>query len=120
MFLETAKNIIIFQLERVQKTAIAIILGKAYIGYTNTLQYLKTLEERRHYLCLNFARKAAKSDKYQHWFVRSAPAPAMKTISEKPKQKYKEVPARIDRYKYYTAITDKLAEQQYVKLEDRI
>ena len=92
----------IVQLQRVQKTALAIILGKAYMGYTNALQYLniKTLEQRRHDLCLNFARKAAKSDKYQHWFVRAAPAPAMKTRSEKPTQKYQEVPVRTDRYKY--------------------
>ena len=91
------------QLERVQKTALAIILGRAYTGYTNALKYLniKILEERRHHLCLDFAQKAAKSDKYQHWFVRSGPAPAMKTRSKKPKHMYKEAPARSDRYKYF-------------------
>ena len=88
-------------LERVQKTALAIVLGKAYSGYKNALEYLnvKTLEERRNDLCLNFAKKAAKSEKYQHWFVKSAAVPTVNTRSDKPKNNYKEVPTRTDRYK---------------------
>ena len=89
-------------LERVQKTALVIVLGKAYSGYKNALEYLnvKTLKERRNDLCLNFAKKkAAKSEKCQHWFLKSAAVPTVNTRSDKPKNNYKEVPTRTDRYK---------------------
>ena len=60
-------------LERVQKTALAIIIGSDYTGYKDALNSLnvETLEERREKLCLNFAKKAAKSEKWKHWFVKS-------------------------------------------------
>ena len=85
-------------LERVQKTPLTIVLGKAYSGYKNALEYLnvKTLEERRNYLCLNLAKQ---SEKYQHWFVKSAAVPTVNTRSDKPKNNYKDVPTRNDRYK---------------------
>ena len=54
-------------LERVQKTALAIIIGSDYTGYKDALNSLnvETLEERRVKLCLNFAKKAAKSEKME-------------------------------------------------------
>ena len=44
-------------LERVQKSALRIILGDRYKGYKNALEKLdlQTLEERREKLCLRFA-----------------------------------------------------------------
>ena len=59
------------QIERVQKTVCSVILGTNYRGYENALKVLEIskLSERREVLCLNFAKKAIKNDKYQHWFV---------------------------------------------------
>ena len=72
------------ELERVQKTACAIILGRSYNGYQDALEVLqiKSLKERRKDLCLSFAKKAAKSDKYKLWFTRTE-GPNMLTRSEK-------------------------------------
>ena len=46
-------------LERVQKTALRIILGNRYKSYTNALNILnlQSLSDRRRSLCLNFAKK---------------------------------------------------------------
>ena len=59
------------QIERVQKTVCAVILGNNYRGYENALNVLEIskLSERRKVLCFNFAKKAIKNDKYQHWFA---------------------------------------------------
>ena len=61
------------QLERVQKTAMAIILGVHYKSYKSALKILnmKTLEERRTELCLSFAKKSLKNEKFQSWFCES-------------------------------------------------
>ena len=58
------------QIERVQKTACAIILGEKYTSYKRALKILnmKTLQVRRSELCLSFAKKAMKSDKFSSWF----------------------------------------------------
>ena len=58
------------QIERVQKTAAAIILGDKYKTYKNALKVLdmQTLQERRSDLSLNFAKKALKSQKFSSWF----------------------------------------------------
>ena len=52
-------------LERVQKSAIKIILGEQYKGYSRSLAYLglENLESRRKKLCLDFARKCEKTKK---------------------------------------------------------
>ena len=59
------------QIERVQKTACAVMLGASYLDYSHALSMLNLdlLSERRKDLCLRFARKCAKSGKYQDWFV---------------------------------------------------
>jgi hypothetical protein len=90
----------IVSLERVQKTACAIILGRAYEGYENALLKLdiKSLEERRLDLCLKFVKKSAKDDKYKHWFVK-ADAATVKTRSQEFSKPYKPVHTRTDRYK---------------------
>ena len=58
------------QIERVQKTALAIILGTQYVSYTQALENLKleTLLTRREKLCLTFSKKAYKNDKFKSWF----------------------------------------------------
>ena len=64
----TSENII--ALERVQKAACAIILGRKYKGYKLAVENLgiDTLEQRRLHLCLKFAKKCSKSEKYKSWF----------------------------------------------------
>ena len=58
------------QLERVQKSALHIILGKTYTLYEDALRalQLESLEERRESICLKFALKAEKQDKFKSWF----------------------------------------------------
>ena len=59
-------------IERVQKAALTIILGKRYINYENALATLKldSLSLRREKLCLKFAKKSFKSKKFATWFQR--------------------------------------------------
>ena len=58
------------QIERVQKSAFAIILGKSYRSYRHALETLEmdTLEERRETLCLKFALKASIHPTFKDWF----------------------------------------------------
>ena len=53
-----------------QKTACAIILGENYTSYKRALKTLnmKTLKVRQSELCLSFAIKALKSEKFSSWF----------------------------------------------------
>ena len=59
------------QIERVQRSAFAIILGDEYGSYSQALRALKmeTLVVRREALCLKFAQKAFNSEKFKNWFV---------------------------------------------------
>ena len=58
------------QIERVQKSAFAIILGQNYISYENSLLKLnmKTLSSRRETLSLKFAKKAMEHPRHSTWF----------------------------------------------------
>ena len=58
-------------IERVQKAALAIILGQSYICYSNALEVtsLERLDTRRVALCLKFARSSIKNPKFSNWFV---------------------------------------------------
>ena len=60
----------ISQIERIQKTALHIILGTRYRSYTNALKLtgLEKLSIRRSKLDLKFARKALKHEKFKKWF----------------------------------------------------
>ena len=57
-------------IERVQKSALSIILGPSYICYENALQKTKMerLDQRRTKLSLSFAKKAAKHHQHSSWF----------------------------------------------------
>ena len=59
------------EIERVQKSAFAIILGKDYHNYEHALQALgmQKLFQRRENLCLKFKKKSLKSEKFQSWFM---------------------------------------------------
>ena len=68
----------------VQRTCCHIILGDNFEGYEDALAELnlQRLSDRRNMLCLNFARKAMKSEKYKNWFEVKAQI-SIETISEK-------------------------------------
>ena len=83
-------------IERVQKMALHIIFDSKYLNYQNAMEManLETLEDRRTKLCMNFAKKAEKSDRYMHWF---RPRPIVNT--RQASFKYSEPIARTDRLK---------------------
>ena len=68
-------------LERVQKSALRIILGSQYKGYKNALEKLDlpTLEERRKALCLKFALNCINNEKSMTKFELNEKAHEMKT-----------------------------------------
>ena len=82
-------------IERVQKCAAHIILGKTYSSYETALKTLalERLEVRRIRLCLNFAIKAEKHPKFRKWFV-----PNTTAYETRNKAKYKEIQANHARY----------------------
>ena len=57
-------------LERVQKSAVRLIMGDGYKGYKKSLDILEmeNLNERRDTLCLNFAIKATKHPQMKKCF----------------------------------------------------
>ena len=57
-------------LERIQKAALRIILKNRYQSYSQALAMLqmKSLKERREELCLRFAKKCLKIEKFQKYF----------------------------------------------------
>ena len=68
-------------LERVQKSALKIMMRGKYISYEQALADLGilSLDERRENLCLNFARKCLKNDKSKHMFPMNEKEHEMKT-----------------------------------------
>ena len=82
-------------IERVQKSAIAIILGKNDLSYENSLLLvgLEKLTKRRESLCLHFARKSLKS--HPNWYVEDK-----KICNTRQKNKeFKQVITRTKRFK---------------------
>ena len=57
-------------LERIQKMAVRVMMGKNFETYGKSLNILNltTLHERREKLCLKFAEKCTKNEKVKHWF----------------------------------------------------
>ena len=60
-------------LERVQKVAVRVILGKNYTSYKNGLQKLniEALDERREKICLKFAKKCLGNEKLRSMFPKN-------------------------------------------------
>ena len=74
-------------IERVQKCAFAIILAKDYREYKGSLKALNRtkLSAIRTDICLKFANKSLKHEKFQNWFHVNEPnAQNLKTRSEIP------------------------------------
>ena len=84
-------------IERIQKTALAIILGSSYTTYKEALAKLSVdrLEARRTKLCLNFALKAVKHPKFSSWFAPNTYH--INTRSVKPP--FKKINCRTRRYR---------------------
>ena len=68
-------------LERVQKSAIKIILGEKYVGYKKSLIKLEmeSLKERRELLCLKFAQKCFKNPQTKNMFPENKKMHTMET-----------------------------------------
>ena len=68
-------------LERVQKSAVKVMLQDTYNGYQNGLAKLglENLNQRRENLCLEFARKCTKHEKLQHMFPKNLKEHSMDT-----------------------------------------
>ena len=93
-----------YQIERVQKCALYIILGSNYINYSHALDRIgwENLEQRRIKLCQKFAKKASKHLKYQDWFFKdkNSPTPVnTRAKNQKLKLQYLPVNTRTERYK---------------------
>ena len=60
-------------LERVQKSALKVILGEKYISYRHALDVMRmdSLERRRQNLCLKFAKQCIKNEKLRNIFPRN-------------------------------------------------
>ena len=81
-------------IERVQKTALRIILKDDYENYRSALKLasLTTLKERRQKLSLSFAKKCIKSDDNADLFPENE-----KIVNTRPHEKYYVTPAKTER-----------------------
>ena len=108
----TGRNAI--RLERIQKTALHIIMGNEYNSYTRALNTmsLQRLTDRRKKLCLNFALKCEKNPKFSNWFKLNLKY--RKSRHQQPK--YCEVYTRTERfYKSPIAYLTRLLNEHYRK-----
>ena len=71
-------------LERIQKSALRIILQESYSTYENALNFLEieTLYDRREALCLSFAKKCLTNEKMKEFFQPNKKIHPMKTRFE--------------------------------------
>ena len=85
-------------LERVQKTALKVILGEKYFSYSHALNLLDldSLSDRREQLCLSFAQKCTKNPKMKNMFPLNDKTHAM---DKRSFEKYKVQHANTDRLK---------------------
>ena len=93
-----------YQLERVQKCALHVILGDDYESYNQATRILSVekLHDRRLKLISSFAKKCEKNMKYSKWFKLSENSTPMNIQTRGNKSqntKYAPVPARTERYK---------------------
>ena len=80
-------------------------MGEEYTDYDRAVKSLasETLSDRRTKLCLSFAKKAEKHEKFSKWFVPSevttGPVPNTRSDKSSNSTKYRPVPTRTDRFK---------------------
>ena len=88
------------QIERVQKTALAIILGESYKTYSQA-QGVLSVECRRINICLKFAIQAQKSERFNRWFTynnQARPGVDRRQTRAKLVNTFKPVKTRTRRY----------------------
>ena len=83
------------RIERVQKSALCIILGENYHSYRSALKQVKleSLYTRRNKLCKKFAQKSLKNSKFCKWFKPND----RKTSTRLIRPKFCEVVSRTER-----------------------
>ena len=96
-----------YEIERVQKSAYAIIYGNQPYKYLLKKHNKKSLQDRRQELCRKFAMKSAKNNYTKKWFN-----PKLKTVNTRSKDPYYEVPCKTNRWKnspipFMTALLNK-------------
>ena len=109
-------------LERIQKAAAKVILGKRYTTYKNALKELRidSLNDRRRKMCLIFAKKSLKNEKVKNMFTTNKSKHHMKTRKSK---KFHEQISKTKRF-YKSAIPymtrllneENLTKNQFCKL----
>ena len=84
-------------LERVQKSAVKIILNERDLDYDEALSRLNLdkLDKRREKLCLAFAKKCLKAEKVKEFF----PVNEIKSIQTRNFERFKVNPFNTERYK---------------------
>ena len=89
-------------LEKLQKTALKIILSSRYKSYNSALKAVKieTLSERRLNLCRKFATKTAINPKFSAWFPKNKRNINQRNVNNQYKSKEYSLPfARTSCYK---------------------
>ena len=86
------------KLERVQKSALKVILGSKYTSYSDALHELKlqSLGERRESLCLKFAEKCLRTDKFKSMFPKKT---KLHCMSKRYQEKFMVKDTWTERYK---------------------
>ena len=109
-------------LERIQKCAVFVIMGKNYTNYKNGLTdlNLETLEKRRENLCLKFAKECLKNEKLKNLFEINKSIHDMK---KRKKEKFKVKNIRTERYRksalpYMTNLLNKYEDEKVKSLEN--
>ena len=108
-------------LERIQKCAVLVIMGKNYTNYKNGLKELnlETLEKRRENLCLKFAKECLKNEKVKNMFAINK---SMHDMKKRKKEKFKVKNIRTERYRksalpYMTNLLNKYEDEKMKSLE---
>ena len=85
-------------LERVQKSALRVILGEKYTSYKHALDVMRieSLEMRRKNLCIKFAKQCLKNEKLKNMFPRNRKGHSMEKRSG---EKFTVNKAFTERYK---------------------
>ena len=85
-------------LERIQRCAVFLIMGKNYINYKEGLKSLnlETLDDRRKSLCLQFAKRCFKKEKVKNMFPIKNNAHSM---IKRKSEKFKVKRIKTERYK---------------------
>ena len=98
----TRKNI--SDLERVQKSALKIILKEKYVSYKNALNVIgiDSLEQRREKLCLKFAKACVRHDKLSDLFPKSKQEHSM---NKRGKEMFLVKMAKTERFKKSSIIS---------------